>query len=106
MTIIKTLTVNGVTYKFPTPVTKCSVTLLASAWEGTDGAYSQVVDVAGVTPYTKVDLQPSSEQLDIFYEKDLAFTTENVDGTVTVHAIGDKPKNDYTIQATVTEVVV
>lgn len=82
------------------------VTLLASAWTEKDGLYSQVVTVDGVTEYSQVDLKPSAEQLTLFHEKDLAFTTENEDGIVTVYAIGDKPTNDYTIQVSVTEVVV
>jgi hypothetical protein len=53
-----------------------------------------------------VDLTPSVEQLTIFHDKDLAFVTENEDGTVTVYAIGQKPENDYTIQATIKEVAV
>ena len=87
-----------------TAVILTSVTILASAWEGTESPYSQVVDVPGVTVNSKVDLQPSVEQLAMFHEKDLAFVTENEDGVITVFAIGDKPRNDYTIQATVMEV--
>lgn len=83
-----------------------NVTLLASAWEGEDDPYSQVVTIEGVTEHSKVDLQPSVEQLAIFHDKDLAFVTENEDGVVTVYAIGDRPSNDYTMQATITEVTV
>lgn len=78
-----------------------SINLLANAWVGEVSPYSQVVTIEGITPNSKVDLQPSVEQLSIFYQKDLAFVTENDNGTVTVYAIGDKPQNDYTIQATV-----
>jgi hypothetical protein len=46
------------------------------------------------------------EQLAIFHNKDVAFVTENEDGVVTVYAIGDKPTQDYTIQVSITEVVV
>ena len=81
-----------------------SITLLASAWEGEDDPYSQVVSIEGVTENTKVDLQPSADQLAIFHDKDLAFVTENDGGIVTVYAIGDKPTQDYTIQATLKEV--
>ena len=81
-----------------------SVNLPSSAWVGDASPYSQVVSIDGVTPYSLVDLQPSVEQLEVFHNKDLAFTTENEDGVVTVFAIGDRPQNDYTIQATVTEV--
>ena len=80
------------------------VTLVASAWVGSESPYSQVVAIDGVTENTQVDLTPSVEQLAIFYEKDLAFVTENENGIVTVYAIGEKPQNDYTIQVTMTEV--
>lgn len=80
------------------------VRLTASGWRGNGNLYSQVVNIAGVTENSQVDLTPSIEQLAIFYEKDLAFVTENEDGVVTVYAIGQKPQNDYTIQVTITEV--
>ena len=80
------------------------VTLLASAWAGEGNLYSQVVSIEGVTENSQVDLTPDIHQLAIFYEKDLAFVTENEDGVVTVYAIGQKPANDYTIQVTITEV--
>ena len=82
------------------------ITLLAASWVGSESPYSQVVTVTGVTPYSQVDLTPSVEQLAIFHQKDLAFVTENDGGVVTVYAVGDKPTNDYTIQATVKEVAV
>lgn len=82
------------------------VTLSASAWTGNNSLYSQVVSIEGVTEKSQVDLTPSVEQLVVFYEKDLTFVTENENGVVTVYAIGQKPTNDYTIQVTITEVVV
>lgn len=82
------------------------VNILANKWTGTKSPYSQVVEVDGATANSQVDLTPSVEQLAIFYEKDLAFVTENEDGVVTVYAIGQKPEHDYTIQATLTEVAV
>lgn len=82
-----------------------TINLLASAWvEDSDKQYSQVVVIADITPYSKVDLQPTTEQLLIFYEKDIAFVTENDDGVVTVYCIGQKPTLDYAMQATITEV--
>lgn len=82
------------------------ITLLAANWTGESNLYSQVVNIAGVTEYSQVDLTPSVEQLAIFHDKDLAFVTENEDGVVTVYAIGSKPTNDYTMQATIKEVSV
>lgn len=83
-----------------------TITIFASKWVGDASPYTQVVDIEGTTPRSKVDLQPSKEQLAIFYEKDLAFVAENEDGVITVSCVGKKPTNDYTIQITVTEVVV
>ena len=90
----------------PKPI---SVTIYADKWEqASDDRWYQVVSVdnATITPNSKVDLQPSSEQLVIFHEKDLAFVAENEDGAVSVFCVGQVPTNNYTIQATVTEVIV
>lgn len=81
-----------------------NIKLAASAWQGDEDPYSQVVTIDGVTPKTKVDLLPDVEQLAIFHDKDIAFVTENDDGVVTVYAIGDKPTQDYTMQASLKEV--
>lgn len=96
-------------YLSQTPITAVpakitNVTLSASDWVGDTSPFSQIVNIDGVTEYSQVDLTPSVEQLSIFYNKDLAFVTENDNGIVTVYAIGQKPTNDYIIQATVTEV--
>lgn len=81
------------------------INLLASAWKGGESPYSQVVAVDGVSVNSMVNLQPSVEQLEIFHEKDIAFTAVNEDGVVTVFVVGDKPTNDYTMQVTLMEVL-
>lgn len=106
MAIMKTLTINGVTYRVAPLVRTSSVTLLASAWVGESGHYTQVVEIAGVTALSQVDLKPSAEQLEVFHDKDIAFTVVNEDGVVTVSLVGDKPVNDYTMQVSITEVSV
>lgn len=87
-----------------TTVVLTEVTIYASGWVGTESPWSQVVSIDGVTANSKVDLQPSVEQLEAFRLKDLAFVAENENGVVTVFAVGDKPAHDYTIQATIMEV--
>lgn len=104
MPVMKTLTINGRTYTVTPVVPTDSVTLLASAWEGDERKYSQVVELSAVTPHTMVDLQPTPKQLTEFHDKVLGFVAENDGGVVTVFAIGDKPANDHTIQITKTEV--
>ena len=81
------------------------VVLKATAWTGSDKLHSQVVTLDGITEFSQVDIKPSAEQLADFHEIDLAFSTENDGGIVTVYAIGDKPTRDYTIEVSITEVV-
>ena len=83
-----------------------SVTLAASKWVGTASPYSQVVTISGTTKNSKIDLNPTVEQLSIFHNKDLAFVVGNNNGVITVYAIGQKPTNDYTMQAAITEVAI
>lgn len=90
--------------KLASPAKIAVITLDADKWIGEDSPYQQVVNVEGVTANSQVDITPSAEQLNTFYEKDVSFVTENENGVVTVYLIGQKPKNDYTFQVTITEV--
>jgi hypothetical protein len=81
------------------------VDLLASEWQGTASPYSQVVSINGATENSKIDLNPSVEQLAVFHQKDIAFVAENEDGVVTVYCVGQKPTGDYSMQVTITEVI-
>ncbi len=97
----------------PTPA---SVTVYANKWtpvqddNGNDiqNRYCQevTVDNAVITPNSKVDLQITPEELVVFHEKDVSFTTVNEDGNVRVCIIGNPPTKNYTFHATVTEVTV
>ena len=87
--------------------TKKYITIYADKWQqAEDKRWCQIVDVANatITPNSQVDLQISSEQLLIFRQKELAFVAEQENGIVYVYCVGQVPTNDYTIQATVTEV--
>ena len=80
------------------------LSLLASDWTGTESPYSQVVEVSGVTANSKVDLNPTGEQLNSLATNRTILNTANDNGTVTVYAVGNKPTEDYTMQVTITEV--
>ena len=80
------------------------LSLRASDWTGTESPYSQVVEVSGVTANSKVDLNPTGEQLNSLATNRTILNTANDNGTVTVYAIGNKPTEDYTMQVTITEV--
>lgn len=81
------------------------ISIPASGWKGGESPFHQVVNVEEISNNSMVVLQPSVEQLNAWREMDLAFTTENDEGIVTVYAIGDRPTEDITIQATIMEVV-
>lgn len=107
MAIMRTLTLNGTTYAVESSIpTATTVTLKAGNWLGTSSPYSQVVTLANVTSKTKVDLQPTFNQLETLYFQSVGFYTVNEDGVVTVYAVGNKPTEDMVIQVTMTEVEV
>ena len=80
--------------------------LPASDWKGAVSPFSQQVSLAGISVRSKVDLLPGCDQLEAFRSRELAFTTENVDGVLTVYAIGDRPDTDLTFQVSIMEVTV
>ena len=88
-----------------------TVYLDSSQWrqadDGDDDRFYQVVTVqnAVVTANSKIDLNPSSDTLAIFHEKDLAFVIENWDGQARAYCIGQVPQNSYEIPCTITEVI-
>ena len=81
-----------------------SVMLLAAAWVGDNGHYTQIIQIDGVTANSKIDLQLAADQFNEMKKLNVSLMAINVGGTITVHAIGDRPNNDCTIQATITEV--
>lgn len=87
-----------------------TVTLDVNRWEEvtceTDpnlGYYSQPIAIDNITAYSRLDLQPSADMLAEFQNLNLVFTTENKDGIITIHSVGDMPLKSYTMQATIIE---
>jgi hypothetical protein len=74
-------------------------------WKGGESPFSQVVELNSVSVRSQVNLQLSKEQIEKISVSGFALTAENTDGEVTVYAIGNKPTESYTIQATVMEVI-
>ena len=105
MAVMRTLTLNGVTYRVESPVpVATTVTLKADDWLGGTSPYSQVVPLADVTSMTKVNLQLTEDQLHMLRHRPVGFCAVNEDGVVTVYAVGNKPADDLTFQVTMTEV--
>lgn len=81
------------------------IVMKVDSWHGGAGMWSQIVEVAEASEFSKIDLQPSAEQLLILQKIEAAMTVENASGVITVYVTGNKPKTDITIQATITEVI-
>lgn len=81
------------------------IVMKVDSWHGGAGMWSQIVEVAEASEFSKIDLQPSAEQLLILQKIEAAMTVENAAGVITVYVTGNKPKTDITIQATITEVI-
>lgn len=82
------------------------VTLTANGWvESQDQThFTQDVVIPNVTANTKIDLQPSPEQLVLLIRAGITMFIANDNGSVKVYSVGDKLTNDMTIQVTVKEV--
>lgn len=91
----------GVTPLLPRIAT---ITLPASGWAGSANPYSQVVTINSVTVNSKIDLQPTAQQIVSLQNEDIALMAENNAGTVTIYALGGKPSANYTMQVLLTEV--
>ena len=81
------------------------IVMKVDSWHGGEGMWSQIVEVEAASPFSKIDLQPSAEQLLILQKLEAAMTVENAAGVITVYITGNKPKTDITIQAAITEVI-
>lgn len=81
------------------------INLPVSNWKGGESPFSQVVELDSVSVRSQVNLQLSKEQTEKLSVSGFALHAENTDGEVTVYAIGNKPTESYTIQATVIEVI-
>lgn len=65
--------------------------------------YGQTVTLDNITEHSRLDLQPSADMLAEFQKLNLVFVTENKNGVITVHSVGDTPLKSYTMQATIVE---
>ena len=83
-----------------------SITMLASAWTGDDGLYSQNIAVNGVETNTKLDLQPTPIQIVNLQNAEISLMLTNDDGVVTAWAINGRPTEDYIMSVLLTEVTV
>lgn len=81
-----------------------TISLPANAWSGNKEPYSQIVEIATATTSSKIDLQPSAQQIVDLQNSETSLMIGNDGGVLTCYAIGNKPTVDYTMQVLIQEV--
>lgn len=81
------------------------VELVESEWIDDGSLLYQIVEIGGVTPNSKLDLQPTAYQILDLQNNDIAFVLENDDSVVTAYCLGGRPNKSYTMQVLITEVI-
>lgn len=77
---------------------------LSDAWSGS-GPFTQEVTLAGITPRSKVDIQPDADLFSLLFADGVtALWVQNDNGTLTAYALGAALSEEITVQCTVTEV--
>jgi hypothetical protein len=82
-----------------------TVTLPAANWKNAESPFFQVVEIAGISESSLVQIQPDKELVAKFCVDGTALHIENDSGVTTAYAIGTKPNEDLVLQVTLTEVV-
>ena len=84
-----------------------TITLLSVDWRESESGtyYLQPVTIPNTTPNSKVDLQPTPEQLVMLMEEEITMYVANDEGELTAYAIGAIPSEDITIKVLISEVV-
>lgn len=82
-----------------------NVTLPANGWIRSPDMtyYTQDITISGATANSKIDLQPSPEQLVSMISNGVVMFVANDNGNVKVYSVNEKPTEDMIIQATVKE---
>lgn len=83
-----------------------TITLLADSWTGDSLLYYQTTSVSGVNVNSKLDLQPTPEQILEFNDAEISLMATNTNGVVTVYSFNGKPVDDIEMQVLITDVEV
>lgn len=81
-----------------------TISLRANGWVGNSEPYSQTIQIPTVTASSKIDLQPSAQQIVALQNSETSLMIDNDNGMLTCYAIGNKPTVDYNMQVLIQEV--
>lgn len=83
-----------------------TISIPASGWSGSNNSYSQAISVNGVNANSKLDLQPTSEQIAELQNAEIILMASNNNGIVVLHSLNGKPSKDLRMQMLITDVEV
>ena len=86
------------------PLKMTTISLLSENWAGTNSPFNQTVSITGITSNSKIDLQPTPEQIVELQDADIILMISNNNSIATAYAFGTKPTKDYEMQVLITEV--
>lgn len=86
---------------------EATVTLLSAEWEESeDGTYyCQSLTIPDTTANSKVDLQPTPEQVATLMKDEVTLFVANDEGELIAYALGKSPSEDLTIGVLISEVM-
>lgn len=85
------------------PLKMTTINLPFANWTGDVSPFSQTVSISGITSTSKIDLQPTPEQLSELQNDEITLMVSNNNGVATAYAMNFKPTKDYAIQALIME---
>ena len=86
------------------PLKMTTINLFATDQAGTNSPFNQTVSITDITYNSKIDLQPTPEQIVELQDADIILMISNNNSIATAYAFGTKPTKDYEMQVLITEV--
>lgn len=83
-----------------------TVSMPASGWAGSTNPWSQTLTISGITTSSKLDLNPTAQQIVALQNEEITLMISNEDGVAVAYAIGGIPSTDMHMQVIISEVVV
>ena len=83
-----------------------TISLPSAGWTGNTNPWKQTVNISGITKSSKIDLNPTAQQIVALQNEEITLMISNENGVAVAYAIGGIPTTDMQMQVIISEVVV